>query len=302
MLTISTLKHHELAPSDQVHAGKNRFECRTCPYQMILDRRYYERKNMETKGAEDVLGGADSWKNVDKTEGKLDLCCERIIREMTRLTCEQRNVRVKAANVAWRILDRCKFAVLTSRRRVSTSVLSALQSGARTDELADHRQSYDTFWRTKARTSGSKVYTTLFCVWRTAPSLKRIARSPYRDHKGEPRGRGKRTVAMLESRCIRHFRSSTRSFLLRKACDKATWNATTDLSVLGRMRICLYRAYRFHHATDPTGDSVSSEAAERQATCTVHHEPNRSFTPSNRSAWLSGRKKCSKRYLGMERV
>ena len=37
---------------------------------MILDRRYYERKNMETKGAEDVLGGADSWKNVDKTEGK----------------------------------------------------------------------------------------------------------------------------------------------------------------------------------------------------------------------------------------
>ena len=69
MLTISTLKHHELAPSDQAHAGKNRFECRTCPYQMILDRRYYERKNMETKGAEDVLGGADSWKNVDKTEG-----------------------------------------------------------------------------------------------------------------------------------------------------------------------------------------------------------------------------------------
>jgi hypothetical protein len=37
---------------------------------MILDRRYYERKNMETKGAEDVLGGADSWKNVDKTEGR----------------------------------------------------------------------------------------------------------------------------------------------------------------------------------------------------------------------------------------
>ena len=69
MLTISTLKHHELAPSDQAHAGKNRFECRTCPYQMILDRRYYERKNMETKGAEDVLGGAESWKNVDKTEG-----------------------------------------------------------------------------------------------------------------------------------------------------------------------------------------------------------------------------------------
>jgi hypothetical protein len=70
MLTVSTLKHHELAPSDQVHAGKNRFECRTCPYQMILDGKYCERTNMKTKMAEDVLGGADSWKNVDKTEGK----------------------------------------------------------------------------------------------------------------------------------------------------------------------------------------------------------------------------------------
>ena len=43
---------------------------------MILDRRYYERKNMETKGAEDVLGGADSWKNVDKTEGEHMLLSE----------------------------------------------------------------------------------------------------------------------------------------------------------------------------------------------------------------------------------
>jgi DNA-directed RNA polymerase III subunit RPC11 len=69
MLTISTLKHHELAPADAQNVGKNRFECRTCPYQMILDRKYYERKNMDLKQSEDVLGGADSWKNVDKTQG-----------------------------------------------------------------------------------------------------------------------------------------------------------------------------------------------------------------------------------------
>lgn len=50
---------------------------------MILDRRYYERKNMETKGAEDVLGGADSWKNVDKTEGMLFLLCCRGARRGT---------------------------------------------------------------------------------------------------------------------------------------------------------------------------------------------------------------------------
>lgn len=36
---------------------------------MILDKRYFERKMMKSKEVEDVLGGADSWKNVDKTEG-----------------------------------------------------------------------------------------------------------------------------------------------------------------------------------------------------------------------------------------
>lgn len=38
---------------------------------------------METKGAEDVLGGADSWKNVDKTEGMLFLLCRRGARRGT---------------------------------------------------------------------------------------------------------------------------------------------------------------------------------------------------------------------------
>lgn len=55
-----------------MHIGKNRFECRTCPYQMVLDRRYYERKNMKLKDVGDILGGADSWKNVDQTEGTSD--------------------------------------------------------------------------------------------------------------------------------------------------------------------------------------------------------------------------------------
>jgi hypothetical protein len=138
MLTISTLKHHELAPSDQVHAGKNRFECRTCPYQMILDRRYYERKNMETKAAEDVLGGADSWKNVDKTEGTHK--CSRMLRRRKKYTyMPQPNAHVKAANVAWPTLGRFKFAVPMSRRRVSTSVWSALPSGVRTDEVFDEQ-------------------------------------------------------------------------------------------------------------------------------------------------------------------
>lgn len=69
MLIITPLPASHLAPEDAPSAGKNRFECRTCPYQMLLDRRYYERKDMPLKAAEDVLGGSESWANVDRTEG-----------------------------------------------------------------------------------------------------------------------------------------------------------------------------------------------------------------------------------------
>lgn len=71
MLIISQVPLSQTAPEDEVHMGKNRFECRTCPYQMVLNQRYYERKNMNIKPVDDILGGADSWKNVDKTEGEL---------------------------------------------------------------------------------------------------------------------------------------------------------------------------------------------------------------------------------------
>ncbi|KAF2484216.1 DNA-directed RNA polymerase III subunit RPC10 [Neohortaea acidophila] len=69
ILIVTTLPSTQCSPSDlAAGAGeKNRFECRTCPYQMLLDRRYFERKTFESKAIEDVLGGADSWANVDKT-------------------------------------------------------------------------------------------------------------------------------------------------------------------------------------------------------------------------------------------
>ena len=137
MLTISTLKHHELSPQDQAHAGKNRFECRTCPYQMILDRRYYERKNMETKGAEDVLGGADSWKNVDKTEGERFRSVAGLFYGII-LIWRQPNVLAKDASAAWPTSDRCRFAVPMSRRRAFTNVWSVPPSGVRTDETNDY--------------------------------------------------------------------------------------------------------------------------------------------------------------------
>ncbi|CZT17147.1 related to RNA polymerase III subunit C11 [Ramularia collo-cygni] len=70
MLIITTVPAAHCSPEDAGNQGKNRFECRTCPYQMVLDRRYYERKAMTLKPVEDILGGAESWKNVDKTEAK----------------------------------------------------------------------------------------------------------------------------------------------------------------------------------------------------------------------------------------
>ena len=73
MLIITRIPANECTPDEANNAGKNRFECRTCPYQMILDRRYYERKNFEPTATEDVLGGAQSWETVDKTTGKFCL-------------------------------------------------------------------------------------------------------------------------------------------------------------------------------------------------------------------------------------
>ena len=49
--------------------GANRLECRTCPYQFMLEKRYYERRVMKRKEVEDVMGGPGAWDNVDQTDG-----------------------------------------------------------------------------------------------------------------------------------------------------------------------------------------------------------------------------------------
>lgn len=55
--------------SDEYPAGQNRLECRTCPYEFLINQRYFERKEMRRKEVDDVLGGPAEWANVDKTEG-----------------------------------------------------------------------------------------------------------------------------------------------------------------------------------------------------------------------------------------
>jgi hypothetical protein len=53
--------------------GQNRFECLTCPYHFVINKRYYERKYLKKKEVEDIMGGKGAWDNVDKTEGAFGL-------------------------------------------------------------------------------------------------------------------------------------------------------------------------------------------------------------------------------------
>jgi DNA-directed RNA polymerase III subunit RPC11 len=43
-------------------------ECRTCPYQYIIKKRYYERKMFKHVEQDDVFGGPKAWDNAQKTE------------------------------------------------------------------------------------------------------------------------------------------------------------------------------------------------------------------------------------------
>lgn len=71
-LTVSRAPYNQDEPD--YPNGRNRLECRTCPYQFLLDKRYYERKEMKRKEVEDVIGGKGSWDNVDQTDGRFMIC------------------------------------------------------------------------------------------------------------------------------------------------------------------------------------------------------------------------------------
>lgn len=59
-LTISRAE-----PSARYPLGVNRFECRTCPYQYVLDRAFFEKTPMKQKEVEDVFGGKEEFANAD---------------------------------------------------------------------------------------------------------------------------------------------------------------------------------------------------------------------------------------------
>lgn len=65
LLTISRIPSTNL--NSRALAGQNAFICSTCPYLYPLQKRYYERKTLQRKDVDDILGGADAWDNVDRT-------------------------------------------------------------------------------------------------------------------------------------------------------------------------------------------------------------------------------------------
>lgn len=66
MLTIS--KTPDATPGHP--EGQHRFECRTCPYQYLLDKPYFETKRFATKKAAEILGGAGSMDMHEKIEAR----------------------------------------------------------------------------------------------------------------------------------------------------------------------------------------------------------------------------------------
>jgi DNA-directed RNA polymerase III subunit RPC11 len=63
----------------------NKFGCQTCPYEYPLAKRYMERTYLARKEVDDVLGGADSWKNVDSTASAFS-CFSLSLRDMRRVS------------------------------------------------------------------------------------------------------------------------------------------------------------------------------------------------------------------------
>ena len=50
------------------------FTCRTCPYKFPVVQEFILRTNLNRKKVDDIMGGADAWKNVDQTDATCPKC------------------------------------------------------------------------------------------------------------------------------------------------------------------------------------------------------------------------------------
>lgn len=53
--------------------GNNKWSCNTCPYEFPIIRQMTTRQHLKRKEVDDVMGGEESWKNVDSTDGSYPL-------------------------------------------------------------------------------------------------------------------------------------------------------------------------------------------------------------------------------------
>jgi hypothetical protein len=123
MLRVSTVPPGD--PTTEDYVGQNRFECLTCPYHFVINKRYFERKYMKKKEVEDILGGKGAWDNVDKTQGTLSImgiCCPerqhqrrfQLYNKITKLTWIQYNVQTRSAGTTKHTGISCRFVAPTS--------------------------------------------------------------------------------------------------------------------------------------------------------------------------------------------
>ncbi|GAC93211.1 hypothetical protein PHSY_000774 [Pseudozyma hubeiensis SY62] len=64
--------------------GNNKWSCHTCPYEFPIIRQMTTRQHLKRKEVDDVMGGEESWKNVDSIDGAYLLFCWRsILRDCT---------------------------------------------------------------------------------------------------------------------------------------------------------------------------------------------------------------------------
>ena len=98
-------------PSTAAFEGRSRLECLTCPYQHILTKQLFERKEIMPKQPDDALGGEGAWDNVDKTNGMLEDCEGDNGSEADLAQC---NAPTISAGTSRRIGTSCRFAPLMS--------------------------------------------------------------------------------------------------------------------------------------------------------------------------------------------
>ncbi|CAK9439748.1 uncharacterized protein LODBEIA_P38480 [Lodderomyces beijingensis] len=71
MLTFCPLCSNLLMIQSTTEDNVNKFQCSTCPYSFpIVGFQIFDRKTLNTKVVDDILGGEGAWDNVDQTQAQ----------------------------------------------------------------------------------------------------------------------------------------------------------------------------------------------------------------------------------------